>query len=80
MHLAERNIWRTTAKLLWAFEFSEPTDASGNVKSLDPEAYVNGLVREPLPFELKIEPRSKEHITTIKKELVNAENFLRDFE
>ena len=26
IHLAERNMWRIASKLLWAFEFAEPTD------------------------------------------------------
>jgi hypothetical protein len=80
MHLAERNLWRTTAKLLWAYEFSEATDDSGNIIRLDPEAYTDGLTREPQPHRVNIKPRSAEHIATIKRELHDAEELLREFD
>ena len=66
-------MWRTTAKLLWAFKFHE-------VEPLDVEAYVGGLTREPAPFKLKIEPRGEERIATIKRELLEAREFLSLYE
>lgn len=68
-------MWRTTAKLLWAFDFYE--DAS---KPLDVEAYEGGLTREPAPFTLKIEPRGEERVATIKRELLDARELLSTYE
>lgn len=73
MHLAERNMWRTVAKLLWAFNF-------GEVEPIDVNAYVGGLTREPAPFKLKIEPRSQERVATIAKELADSQELLRSYE
>jgi hypothetical protein len=75
MHLAERNMWRTTAKLLWAFNFYE--DAS---EPIDVEAYEGGLTREPAPFTLKIVPRVEERMATIKRELLEAQTLLSSYE
>lgn len=73
MHLAERNMWRTIAKLLWAFSLHE-------VEPLDVEAYHGGLTREPAPFALKIEPRGDERVATIKRELLEAREMLQLYE
>lgn len=80
IHLAERNMWRTAAKLLWAFEFSPALDASGNPIPLDPEAYTSGLTREPRPYKVQIKPRSKAHIATLKRELVDAQLLLENWQ
>jgi len=79
MHLAERNMWRTAAKILWAFEFSEPLDATGKIVPLDVDAYVDGLVREPIDYQVRIKPRSDEHIASIQRELAGARSFLEPY-
>jgi Cytochrome P450 len=81
IHLAERNMWRIAAKLLWAFEFAEPVDAAtGKVRHLDPLAYNPGILQAPLPFEVQIKPRSAEHVKIIKSELSAALEFLRQYD
>lgn len=80
MHLAERNMWRICAKLLWAFEFLEPTDENGKTIHLDPDAYNAGILQAPLPFKVTVKPRSQKHIDTIRKELVKAQQFLSVYE
>ncbi|RHZ50537.1 hypothetical protein CDV55_103176 [Aspergillus turcosus] len=80
IHLAERSMWRITAKLLWAFEFEEPIDPeTGKVKPLDPNAYTSANLVCPLPFEVRIKLRSPEHGEVIKRELANAEEFLSQY-
>jgi hypothetical protein len=80
MHLAERNMWRIAAKLLWAFELSEYVDPETGVKSpLDPDAYNPGILQAPLPFKVAIKPRSKEHIERINKEMSDATGFLEQY-
>lgn len=81
LHLAERNMWRIAAKLLWAFEFSEPVDpVTGQVMPLDPDAYNPGILQAPLPFRVGIKPRSPKHVAIIREELAGALKFLQPFE
>jgi hypothetical protein len=73
IHLAERNQWRITAKLLWAFEFSEPIDpATGKAIPIDLDSYELGLLHVPLPYKVHLKPRSQAHIDTIKREVAGA--------
>jgi len=81
MHLAERNMWRIAAKLLWAFEFSEYVDPkTGVVSSLDPQAYNPGILQAPLPFKITIKPRSEQHVARIKQEMEDALDFLKQYD
>lgn len=80
MHLAERNMWRITSKLLWAFDISEPIDpATGETITLDPYAYNPGITQAPLPFKVRITPRSKEHAAALRTELQSSLEFLLPF-
>jgi hypothetical protein len=81
MHLAERNMWRIAAKLLWAFEFAEPIDPkTGVTMSIDADAYNRGILQAPLPFNVTITPRSPQHIAAIKSEIASAKDFLAPWE
>ncbi|KAL6360789.1 hypothetical protein LRP88_06497 [Fusarium phalaenopsidis] len=80
IHLAERNMWRIASKLLWAFEFAEPTDPkTGEVMHLDPEAYNPGILQAPLPFKVSIKPRSEAHVATILREHEGSLEFLSQY-
>jgi hypothetical protein len=81
MHLAERNMWRIAAKLLWAFEFEEPIDPkTGKAISIDENAYNRGILQAPLPFDVRVTPRSAGHVAAIKNEIVAAKAFLAPWE
>lgn len=81
IHLAERSMWRITAKLLWAFEFSEPIDpVTGEVQPLDPNAYTSANLVCPLPYKVNIKPRSPAHIEVIKRELKGSMEFLSQYD
>lgn len=74
-------MWRIAAKLLWAYEFSEPVDpTTGKRISLDANAYNAGILQAPLQFNVQIKVRSEKHAATIKKELVGALDFLKKWE
>ncbi|KAF2492584.1 putative cytochrome P450 oxidoreductase [Lophium mytilinum] len=76
-HDYSRNMWRITAKLLWAFDISEPVDpVTGKVTSLDVDAYNSAVLLCPLPFKVKVVPRSKEHLAVIERELDDATKFM----
>lgn len=79
--LAERSMWRITAKLLWAFEFSEPTDpVTGKTVPLDENAYTSSNLVCPLPYRVTVKPRSDAHLTVIRQDLDAALDFLKPFE
>lgn len=74
-------MWRIAAKLLWAFDFAEPTDpATGKAMPLDINAFTSGILTCPLPFKVKVTPRSEAHIATVKRELQGSLEFLSAFE
>ena len=73
-------MWRITAKLLWAFEFAEPLDPkTGKVQPLDPDAYTSANLVCPLPYRVRIKPRSAAHVAVIEKEVLGAEEFLSQY-
>ncbi|TVY20835.1 Cytochrome P450 monooxygenase patI [Lachnellula arida] len=79
--LTKRNMWRIAAKLLWAFDISEPVDPkTGKVTSLDVNAYNSAVLLCPLPFNVDVVPRSKAHLACIERELESAENFMAQWE
>lgn len=78
IHLAERNMWRIAAKLLWAYEISEPIDTvTGKTIPLDTSKYNPGILQAPLPFKVSIKPRSEKHAATIRRELEESLEFLK---
>lgn len=81
IHLAERNMWRIAAKLLWAFEISEPVDqTTGQKISLDPDAYTSAILLCPLPFKVVVTPRSQQHLAVIERELAGALDYLAQWD
>jgi cytochrome P450 len=81
IHLAERNMWRIASKLLWAFDISEPVDpVTGEVMHLDENAYNSAILLCPLPFQVKVVPRSKQHLACIERELASALEFMSRWE
>lgn len=77
IHLAERNMWRIASRLLWGYTIEEPIDPeTGKVQHLDTSRYNAGILQAPLPFKVKITPRSPQHEATMRKELAGALKFL----
>jgi len=68
-------MWRIAAKLIWAFDLRELPD-----KPLDVNGYTSSILVSPLPFQVDVKPRSEAHMETIKRELVEALNFLEQYE
>jgi len=83
IHMAERSQWRIAAKMLWAFDFYEPLDPkTGRVIPLgvSDSDFDPGIVLKPLPFSVRLVPRTPEHAASIARDLVDAENFLAPLE
>ncbi|EKG21335.1 Cytochrome P450 [Macrophomina phaseolina MS6] len=72
MHMAERTMWRMTAKILWAFDII-PVD-------VDPDNYDEGIIHRPNPYKVEFRPRSEAHVKTIEREVGPALEFLKQFE
>ena len=77
MHLAERNMFLSIAKLLWAFRFENGVCADGGgeeVNEMDPvEGYHQGFLYCAKPYGCKPIVRSEEHRQTILREFEEAE-------
>jgi hypothetical protein len=68
-------MWRIAAKLIWAFKIYEDPTAP-----LDVDAYSSSILVSPLPFKVRVEPRSQKHMETVQRELVQALDFLKQYE
>ena len=76
MHLAERNMFLSIAKLLWAFRFENGVRADGGeeVNETDPvEGYHQGFLYCAKPYGCTPVVRSEEHRETILREFEEAE-------
>lgn len=77
IHLAERSMWRTVAKLLWAFDIAEPLDpVTGELQPLDVNAFDSSILLCPKPYKVRMVPRSEKHVATIQSELAGSLSFL----
>jgi hypothetical protein len=69
------------AKVLWAFNVDLAVDGkTGEKIELDTNAYTDGLIRQPLPFKLRITPRSGKHAEVIRRDFKGVEEYLRKWE
>ena len=76
MHLAERNMFLSIAKLLWAFRFENGVREDGReaVNEMDPvEGYQQGFLYCAKPYGCKPIVRSEKHRETILREFDEAE-------
>lgn len=81
LHLAERNMWRIVSKLLWAFDISEQIDEStGERIPLDKDGFNSAILMCPLPFQVKVTPRSQEHVAVVERELSESLAFMSAWE
>lgn len=78
IHLAERNLFIGIAKLLWAFEFTQPTGAESDT---DPRTGASqGFLRAPKEYGLAIKLRSPEKRNIIFKEFEEAKSVFARFD
>jgi cytochrome P450 len=75
IHLAEREMFLGTAKLLWAFNIEQARDEMGNVIPIDTDpvtGYTEGFLVCPKDFACSVTPRSERRAATIVKEFEEA--------
>lgn len=81
IHLAERIQWRLLARLLWAFNIEPSIDeTTGEAIELDTNAYTDGFIIQPLPFQVRFVPRSEKHVQVIRNDFKSVEGFLKQWE
>ncbi|XHF97147.1 hypothetical protein AWENTII_000749 [Aspergillus wentii] len=78
IHLAERNLFIAIAKLLWAFEFTQPTGSSSDI---DPESGASqGFLHCPKDYGCGVRLRSPEKGETIVREFREAREVFERFD
>ncbi|KAK2682035.1 hypothetical protein RAB80_003828 [Fusarium oxysporum f. sp. vasinfectum] len=84
MQIAERSLFTTFSKMLWAFDISAPKDEQGRPMemNLDPmTGYTDGTIVMANPFQACIKVRSERRRETILREFEEAEkNVFAQFE
>ncbi len=68
IHLAENGLFLAVANLIWAYEFRPTLDVNGNEKQMDigDEAFLDGAIRIPKPYEVRIILRNPERLALVK--------------
>jgi hypothetical protein len=78
MHIAERSLFLSVARLLWAFNLQKALDVNGNPITPDADDLVGGLTVQPADFEARIIPRTKAKADIIKNEWKHCEDVVLD--
>jgi hypothetical protein len=68
------------AQILWAFNIEEAVDEHGKRIELDESAYMDGLLLTPMPFQIRLVPRSKEHADVVRSVVAESEKYLKRWE
>ncbi|ROW04275.1 hypothetical protein VSDG_00895 [Cytospora chrysosperma] len=78
LHIADRSLFLSIARLLWAFNLEKAVDERGEEIMPDPDNLSQGLLVHPRPFPASITPRSKHHAELVRKEWEDCQVFLDD--
>ena len=63
----ENGLFLAVANLIWAYDFRLPLGKDGKESSMDlsDEAFLNGAIRIPKPYEVRIIPRNPERLALV---------------
>ncbi|KAJ0312229.1 hypothetical protein COL516b_001301 [Colletotrichum fioriniae] len=67
-HIADRSLFLSISRLLWAFNLEKAVDAEGVEITPDADDLTDGFLVQPKPFPAKITPRSDAHVQIIRRE------------
>ncbi|KXH33974.1 cytochrome P450 [Colletotrichum simmondsii] len=67
-HIADRSLFLSISRLLWAFNLEKAVDAEGVEVTPNADDLTDGFLVQPKPFPAKITPRSDAHIQVIRRE------------
>ena len=68
------------AQILWAFYIEQAGDEHGKLIELDESAYMDGFLLAPMPFQIRLVPRSKEHADVVRSVVAVSEKYLERWE
>jgi cytochrome P450 family 619 len=83
MYIAERSLFTSFSKLLWAFDITTQTDDAGKPIPVDTDpmtGYTDGIIVLPKPFKASIKVRSEKRRQTILNEFDAAAPIFAQFE
>lgn len=78
MHVADRSLFLSISRLLWAFNLGKAVDDEGNEIVPDADNLTDGFLVQPKPFLANITPRSEAHADIIRKEWDASQDLLDD--
>lgn len=78
IHLAERNLFIGVAKLLWAFEFSEPDGVANDISAETGAS--QGFLHCPKEYGLRIRMRGAKRKETILREMEAATEVFKNYD
>lgn len=67
IHIADRSMFLAVSRLLWAFRIDNEIDELGNKIVPDRMNVTQGSLIQPMPFPVRIVPRSEMHAATVNK-------------
>ncbi len=67
MHVADRSMFLSILRFLWAFQFDKATDDNGDDLVPRKDDVIEGAVTQPRPFKVKITPRTKERARLVRE-------------
>ncbi|TPX18614.1 uncharacterized protein E0L32_002471 [Thyridium curvatum] len=76
LHVAERSMFITMARLLWSFNITRPTDSEGNFLPVDRDAITPGFIVSPVPFKCNFAPRDTKRAMMIQQSWQDCQHFL----
>lgn len=76
MNIADQSMFLAISRLLWAFRFERFVDNSGVEVIPAARAVTQGSLVQPLPFPVRIIPRSELHSKTVRKEWQSLQSVL----
>ncbi|KAI8949870.1 cytochrome P450 [Xylaria longipes] len=81
LHVAERTMLLSVARLLWGFNFTKAVDDLGHEVLPPWDDFADGLLATPQPFQAKITCRSPERAERIRKAWAECQQYLdKDFQ
>lgn len=68
IHLAENGLFLAVANIIWAYEFRPLLSEDGEMIKLDvgDAAFLDGAIRIPKPYKIRIIPRNKKRLDLVK--------------
>ena len=76
VHLAENGLFLAVSNLIWAYEFRPPLGPDGKEVAMDlsDEAFLDGAIRIPKPYQVRIIPRNPARLAFVKDTWAKAKN------